>query len=603
MTIRDDLSNDDDSFDLHPGHHNELATAVNDLVVDVAAHIADASGAHVASAIGFTPFGSIAATNVQAALAELVGEGGTYSDEEARDAVGAALTDSATIDFTVNDGADTITAVVKTGSIGTAHLDFDPATQTELDAHLSDTADAHDASAVSFVPAGAIAATNVQAALEELDTEKATAAALTAHISDSSAAHAASAISVSPFDDIEATDVQAALEEIAGLVGGGGYSDEEARDAVGVALTDSSTIDFTVNDGADTITAAVKSSSITTGMLAFDPATQVELDAHIDDTSDAHDASAISYAGATGISASDVEAALDELDTEKAPLASPALTGTPTVPTAAPSTNTTQAASTAYVMAQLALAVTGLLELAGSTDASANPNYPAALKGDSYYITVAGKIGGASGKSVDIGDLVVAKADNAGGTEASVGTSWFVLEHNLAGALLAANNLSDLASASTARTNLGLAIGTNVQAWDADLDTWATKTAPSGTAVGTTDTQTLTNKRLTERSSSPSFSATPTINTDNLDCVELSGLSGAITSMTTNLTGTPTNFQNLVIRYKDDGTARAITHGASFVAGSVALPTTTVISKWKTVVYSYFTSSSKWCSMSVLDEV
>jgi len=47
------------------------------------------------------------------------------------------------------------------------------------------------------------------------------------------------------------------------------------------------------------------------------------------------------------------------------------------------------------------------------------------------------------------------------------------------------------------RTSLGLVPGTNVQAWDADLDTWATKTAPSGTLVGTSDTQTLTNKTFT----------------------------------------------------------------------------------------------------------
>lgn len=62
----------------------------------------------------------------------------------------------------------------------------------------------------------------------------------------------------------------------------------------------------------------------------------------------------VTFAAAGGILSVNVQNALVELDTKKAPLASPTLTGTPAVPTAAPGTNTTQAASTAFVTAAVA---------------------------------------------------------------------------------------------------------------------------------------------------------------------------------------------------------------------------------------------------------
>jgi hypothetical protein len=105
----------------------------------------------------------------------------------------------------------------------------------------------------------------------------------------------------------------------------------------------------------------------------------------------------------------------------------------------------------------------------------------------------------------------------------------------------------------------------------------------TGTLATLAGTETLTNKRVTPRVSTEVSSATPTINTDNVDAHSITALAVAITSMTTNLSGTPTDFQKLTIRIKDDGTARAIAWGASFVANGVALPTTTVISKLLTV--------------------
>jgi hypothetical protein len=112
--------------------------------------------------------------------------------------------------------------------------------------------------------------------------------------------------------------------------------------------------------------------------------------------------------------------------------------------------------------------------------------------------------------------------------------------------------------------------------------------------VGTTDTNTLTNKRITARSGTIASSATPTINTDNVDYYSITALAAAITSFTTNLSGTPTIGQTLWISIKDNGTARAITWGASFESSTIALPTTTVISTRLDVAFIWNELTSVW---------
>lgn len=103
-------------------------------------------------------------------------------------------------------------------------------------------------------------------------------------------------------------------------------------------------------------------------------------------------------------------------------------------------------------------AVTSLWDWQGTIAANTNPNYPAASAGDAYAITTVGKIGGINGPIVEVGDLVVALNDNAGGTHAAVGSDWVIFEHNLTGAMIASNNLSDVGSVAQAKINLGVTL-------------------------------------------------------------------------------------------------------------------------------------------------
>jgi hypothetical protein len=84
----------------------------------------------------------------------------------------------------------------------------------------------------------------------------------------------------------------------------------------------------------------------------------------------------------------------------------------------------------------------------GAIDCSTNPNYPAADAGFTYRISVAGKIGGASGPNVEAGDMLVCHVDgSAAGTHAVVGANWDILQINLDGSVIGPTSATDSAVA------------------------------------------------------------------------------------------------------------------------------------------------------------
>ncbi len=249
-----------------------------------------AAGTHDADKTTLTPAGTIASTNVQDAIYELDGDRQDLQDQI------DALDDAA------------------------------------LTAHLGDGVDAHDASAISNVAAGNLAATTVQAALNELQGDiDTTNAAHTAHLIDAVAAHAASAVSNVPSGNLAATTVQAALDElqtsIDGLVlGGGGGATAVGTIDTGSASDDGAQIDsgnLIMQSASATKPGLVNLAAQTfTGVKTFDspvittPTGIVKGDVglgNVDNTSDAN--KPVSTATQT---------ALDL----KAPLANPTFTGT-----------------------------------------------------------------------------------------------------------------------------------------------------------------------------------------------------------------------------------------------------------------------------------
>ena len=92
--------------------------------------------------------------------------------------------------------------------------------------------------------------------------------------------------------------------------------------------------------------------------------------------------------------------------------------------------------------------------------------------------------------------------------------------------------------------------------------------------------------------SSTASTATLTVDSDVNDFVVLTAQSEALTIAAP--TGTPVEGQKLIIRLKDDGSARGITFNAIFRAIGITLPTTTVASKITYLGLVYNSTDTKW---------
>lgn len=135
---------------------------------------------------------------------------------------------------------------------------------------------------------------------------------------------------------------------------------------------------------------------------------------------------------------------------EKAPIASPALTGTPTAPTAATGTDTTQIATTAFVRSEITSMIKDMDAvvfkdvIAGGSTSTYGALTPAADKGDLYIVSAAGKI---DGVAVEPGDWLICKVDETPAATANnyttVAEQWGFVQVNKDGIVIGPSSAVD----------------------------------------------------------------------------------------------------------------------------------------------------------------
>jgi hypothetical protein len=131
-----------------------------------------------------------------------------------------------------------------------------------------------------------------------------------------------------------------------------------------------------------------------------------------------------------------------------------------------------------------------------------------------------------------------------------------------------------------------------------DIDPIFGKSQPIGTLIGTTETQTLTNKNIKPRiqliPTLTSSVVTDRININVIDGVNIYSQATNINNLSNCLVGTPTDGQRLLISITDNGTSRTIIWGSLFESSTIILPTATIPSTRMDVGFIWNATTSRW---------
>ena len=199
-----------------------------------------------------------------------------------------------------------------------------------------------------------------------------------------------------------------------------------------------------------------------------------------------------------------------------------------------------------------------------------------AVAGDTDVVTLTG-IQSLSNKTLvapALGTPASGVMTNVTGTAAGLTAGNVTTNANLTGHVTSVGNAAVLGAFTLAQLNTAVS--------DADVVTLA-------------GTETLTNKRIKPRVVDAASYTTDTgtsLDVSTCDLFVITAQAGAL--LFNSPGGTPVQGQKLMIRIKDNATARALTWNAVFRAMGTALPSTTVLSKTLYLGFIYNSTDTKW---------